>query len=108
MAAPGEAIVTKGETGSEMFFLCRGEAEVESPTGKILLKEGDVFGEIALLMSQPRIATVRAKSICDLFVLDKADFARILRDNPQFAQRVTEIAQKRYKVSLELEQLTQP
>ena len=37
---------------------------------------------------------------------DKAEFSRILRDNPQFAQRVTEIAQKRYKVTVPVESLT--
>jgi glucose-6-phosphate 1-dehydrogenase len=107
VAAPGEMIITKGETGREMYFLCRGEAEVVGSPGNIVLKDGDVFGEIALLMSQPRMASVQAKSICDMFVLDKADFARILHDNPQFAQRVTEIALKRFKVTVPVENLTQ-
>jgi glucose-6-phosphate 1-dehydrogenase len=106
VAEAGETIITKGETGREMYFLCRGEIEVVGSSGNIILHDGDVFGEIALLLSQPRIATVRAKTTCDLFVLDKADFARILRDNPQFAERVTEIAQKRFKVTVQMEQLT--
>jgi glucose-6-phosphate 1-dehydrogenase len=106
VAAPGEAIINKGETGREMYFLCRGEAEVEGTTGKVVLHDGDIFGEIALLLSQPRIANVRAKTTCDLFVLDKADFARILRENPHFAKAVTEIALKRYKVTVPVEHLT--
>jgi glucose-6-phosphate 1-dehydrogenase len=106
VAAPGETIITKGETGREMYFLCRGEAAVEGAGGVVVLRDGDVFGEIGLLLSQPRNATVRAKTTCDLFVLEKADFHRILRDNPQFAQRVTEIAQKRFKVTVSAEHLT--
>jgi glucose-6-phosphate 1-dehydrogenase len=100
VASPGETIITKGETGREMYFLCRGEAEVQGDKGMVTLRDGDVFGEIALLLSQPRIATVRAKTLCDMFVLDKAEFARILRENPLFAERVREIAEKRFKVTL--------
>jgi glucose-6-phosphate 1-dehydrogenase len=102
----GETFIHKGETGREMYYLLRGEAEVVGSPGPIILKDGDIIGEISLLLSQPRTASVKAKTLCDLFVLDKADFARILRDNPQFAQKVTEIAQKRFKVTVPVEALT--
>src|SRR5262249_32694785 len=86
-AAPGEVVVEKGEVGSEMYLICRGEVEVLDGAGRVLatLREGDCFGEVALLLSEPRNATVRAKTLCDLFVLEKADFSRILRDHHQFA-----------------------
>ncbi len=99
VAAAGETIITKGETGREMYLLLRGEAEVLGDRGVVTLRDGDVFGEIALLMSVPRSATVRAKTMCDLFVLDKDDFARILHDNPRFAEKVKEIAEQRFKVN---------
>jgi glucose-6-phosphate 1-dehydrogenase len=41
-----------------------------------------------LLLLTPRNATVRAKTGCDLLVLDKADFDRILYDHPRFAEGV--------------------
>ena len=63
------------------------------------LGEGNFFGEISLLTSAPRNATVRAKSYCDFFVLDKADFTRVLRDRPQFLKSMMEIAKARYNVS---------
>jgi glucose-6-phosphate 1-dehydrogenase len=100
VVAAGDTIITKGEVGREMYFLCRGEAEVSGNNGTVTLRDGDVFGEIALLTAQPRTATVRAKTTCDLFVLDKEDFDRILHDNPQFGHKVREIAQKRFKVDL--------
>jgi len=37
-----------------------------------------------------RTATVRAKTLCDLFVLEKADFSRVLREQPQFTEKVNE------------------
>ena len=105
VVAAGQTIVTKGEIGRDMYVICRGEVEVESERGILTLKEGDIFGEVALLLSQPRTATVRAKTLCNLFVLDKGDFVRILHDHPQFAHKVTEIAQKRFHVSIDAETL---
>ena len=58
-----------------------------------------------LLLSEPRTATVRAKTTCDLFVLDKADFSRILRDHPQFAHAIKKVARERYNKTVGTEQL---
>jgi glucose-6-phosphate 1-dehydrogenase len=98
-AKPGETIVRKGEPGLEMYMISRGECEVLDSSGeaKIIMREGDAFGEIALLLAEPRTATVRAKTMCDLFVLDKADFSRILHEQPKFAQAIKEIALERYQ-----------
>ena len=106
-AAPGEVIIKKGEQGSEMYLICRGEAEVLGDSGKVkaTLREGDCFGEVALLLSEPRTATVRAKTTCDLFVLDKVPFSRILRDHHQFAERIERIARERYNRPVDAEQL---
>jgi len=100
MVEVGETIIRKGEIGREMYLLARGEVEVLDDSGAVMkvLKDGDFFGEVALLMSTPRVANVRARSSCDLFVLDKADFNRILHDHPQFAQGVMEVAKERYSV----------
>jgi len=99
VAKPGETIIRKGDPGLEMYMISRGEMEVLDSNGavKVTMREGDAFGEIALLMSEPRTATVRAKTMCDLFVLEKADFTRILREQPQFAQAVKAIALERYQ-----------
>jgi len=105
--APGETIIKEGETGSEMYLICRGEVEVVDKSGKVVatLREGDCFGEVALLLSEPRTATVRAKTQCDLFVLDKTDFSRILRDHQQFAQAIKQIAHERYNKVVPTHQL---
>src|SRR5262249_23833053 len=72
-AAPGETIIRKGEPGSEMYLICRGDVEVLDGAGRVIaaMREGDCFGEVALLLSEPRTATVRARTLCDLFVLEK-------------------------------------
>jgi len=109
-AAAGDTIIRKGEPGSEMYLICRGEVEVLDGSGKMVatLHEGDFFGEVALLLSEPRIATVRAKTLCDLFVLDKADFSRILREHQQFAEEIQKIARERYNKAVAAGHLMAP
>jgi CRP-like cAMP-binding protein len=108
--SPGEIIVRQGHTGWEMYLICRGEVEVLDSSGRpqATLREGDCFGEVGLLLSEPRTATVRAKTPCALFVLDKAVFSRIMRDHQQFAQSIQEIARERYSKAVAAEQLMAP
>jgi glucose-6-phosphate 1-dehydrogenase len=100
---PGDIVIRKGEIGSELYLISRGEVEVIDDAGHVVatLEQGNFFGEISLLTSAPRNATVRAKSYCDFFVLDKSDFTRILLDRPQFLKSMMETAQARYNVSAE-------
>jgi glucose-6-phosphate 1-dehydrogenase len=96
---PGEDIIRQGEMGNEMYFICRGQVEVYDKAGVRLntLGEGDFFGELSLLFSQPRAASIRAAAACDLFVLEKADFNRVLSERPQLASAFRELAKSRYK-----------
>ena len=92
---PGEEIIRKGDTGHEMYLIARGEVEV---VGASTLHEGDFFGEVALLTSASRNATVRAKSYCDLFVLHRENFERVLREHPAIAETIRRVAASRYRV----------
>jgi signal-transduction protein with cAMP-binding, CBS, and nucleotidyltransferase domain len=100
----GDLVIRKGEIGRELYLISRGEVEVIDGSGNVVaaLGEGNFFGEISLLTSAPRNATVRAKSSCDFFVLDKSEFRRVLRERPQFLKSIMEIAETRYNVSAEL------
>ncbi len=97
----GDYIIRKGETGTQMYFLNRGDVEIIGDEGKIFssLTDGSFFGEIALLTSQPRTASVRAKTACNIFVLDRVDFLKVLKDHPQFADSVLQAARDRYNVT---------
>ena len=102
VAFAGETLIKKGDIGREMYVIVRGQVEVLDDAGQVLstFKDGDCFGEIALLIHTTRTATVRAKTACDLMALDKTAFSRILRDHPQFAESVRQIAKDRYNVEV--------
>ncbi len=105
--AKGEIILRQGEIADKMYLICRGEVEVLDKDGNVMntLKDGNFFGETGVLLARPRIATVRAKSLCDMFVLTKTDFSRILHDHPQFAERMMQIANERYDLTVSTDQL---
>jgi len=105
--APGEVIMRKGDIGQDAYVLVRGQVEILDDHGAVVktLKDGDVFGELALLIHGPRSATVRARTSCDLMALDKASFGRILRDHPQFAARFSRIAKERYNLDISTDAL---
>ena len=95
--APGDTIVRAGDRGGEMYFVCRGQLEaLGSADEQIgLIREGEFFGELAVLFDQPRSATVRAVCHCDLLALDAADFRRIASDFPQMQAEFRRIAASR-------------
>ena len=63
---------------------------------------------LALIVSPRRTATVRAKTQCDMFVLQRGDFKRILREQPQFAAAVQRVAKERYNLAMPEEHLIGP
>ena len=107
-ADAGETIIKEGDMGNEMYLILRGQVDVRDRAGKVarILKDGDFFGEVSLLMSTPRTATVVAKTQCDLFQLERSDFCRILRDHRQFAETMTKVAKERYDLTVSSAELT--
>lgn len=74
---PNTAVITEGEVGTSFFVLGRGSVRVirKEKTGKqiqlAVLHPGSIFGEMALLNSEPRNATVAAVEDCDLLEFDR-------------------------------------
>jgi voltage-gated potassium channel len=76
-------IIRKGDEGDSMYFIASGEVEVVLPHTAVRLREGDFFGEIAVLGRVKRTATVIARSTCELLVLDAADVVKFMEQNPR-------------------------
>ena len=89
------AIVRKGEPADSMFFISRGEVEVDVGTGGVRLGPGSFFGEIALLKNCNRTATVISVTECQLLVLSVEDFNNLLRSNPDMRETVNAVMDER-------------
>jgi len=83
--AKGDNIVKQGEHGNEFFIILSGTARVlqapaegEEQVEVGQLKEGDYFGEIALMLDRPRVATVVASSALKCAKLNRGRFERVL------------------------------
>jgi len=86
-----------GEVGREMFFLGKGTVEIVGPQGQIWaqLSSGSFFGEVALILNSKRMASVRTKEICEVYILHKQDFDNVLSRFPEAKQKIKEEAEKR-------------
>jgi cAMP-dependent protein kinase regulator/CRP/FNR family cyclic AMP-dependent transcriptional regulator/cGMP-dependent protein kinase 2 len=81
---PGGTLLQEGDFGYSMFAIAAGTAEVVKD-GKVLrtLGPGDVFGEIAVLSSGRRTATVVATSPMEVVTILNRDVWRIERELPE-------------------------
>ena len=89
----GAPVIKEGEPGQEMFVVESGSVEVFRGSGTkerrlSLLEAGDFFGEMALLDNQPRSASVRAATDCQLLVIDATTLDQMLRQHAEVAVRM--------------------
>merc|ERR1719203_1109790 len=90
----GQVVIKQGDSGDSFFVIKSGEASVkvaqgsEAPTKVATLKNGDYFGENALLRDEPRTATITAESALSTFKITRDKFRELgLNDKLQFANR---------------------
>jgi len=72
-------LFNKGDEGENFFIIKKGRILIETEYGRKYLKEGSTFGELALIQNGKRTATARAMDKCILYVLNGADFRKILK-----------------------------
>ena len=92
---PRVTIIHKGQPGDCMYFIASGEVEVVLPGKKILLGEGDFFGEMALLGSKQRGADCTTTRLSKLLVLDLVDFRLLMARHPDLANTIDAEARRR-------------
>ena len=85
----GEIIISEGDKGEELFIMLSGQATVIRNGAELAtFNAGDHFGEMALVRSQPRSATVRSSGKSELMVIRRAEFFEILRKEHQLAVKL--------------------
>jgi CRP-like cAMP-binding protein len=101
----GSVIFMEGEPGHEMFVLLHGSVLLYQVVGKKIhdetavtfgqtvleiatLRDGDFFGEMAVLDGRPRSTCAVALSDLKVVVLDEANFDQVISARPEFALRI--------------------
>lgn len=84
----GAHIFAKGDPGDSMMAVLHGRVAISDPSSdgrQVLLtvfREGDVFGEMALIDGKERSANATAAAACDLLVVPRQSFLRLLEHRP--------------------------
>ena len=98
---PGDTIVEQGEIGDLFYVITDGEVEVVrhgvdgSDTVLTHLHSGEYFGEMALLQSGTRNATVRAVSAVNVLTLGRDDFTMLTKNWVGLREVLQKAAQER-------------
>jgi voltage-gated potassium channel len=93
----GERLVRKGDEADSMYFIVSGEVEVDTESGvrPHRLGAGEFFGEVALIASRTRTATVTAATGSKLLVLHKRDLHGFMEAHPELSELVRTTALRR-------------
>lgn len=98
-----DIIFHEKEVGDSLFVILHGRVKVAifGDDGKEVtlstLSEGDFFGEMSLLDSEPRSATTIADSECELLSLQRDDFMRALDQDPGMSTSLVQILATRLR-----------
>jgi CRP-like cAMP-binding protein len=93
----GAKIVTLDDYGTAVYFIEQGKADVLENGGEAteFLGPGDTFGEIGLLLTGQRTATVVARTPMRLLSLSGPDFERIRARVPRVERSLRQLGLER-------------
>ena len=110
----GRTVIRQGDLGQEFALIVKGEAEVRKDGALVAtIGPGTYFGEVALLDSVTRTASVIAKTDLVLEVIDRRGFNTLLDDLPRLsrsilkglAHRLSELEEETERLRLQLSRL---
>ena len=86
---PGQVLMNEGDFGDFMYIVVEGQVRVHRGDQTIIMLGGGAsVGELAVLDTQPRSASVTAATETVLFRIDKEPFDEVMADRPEIAQGV--------------------
>lgn len=96
----GAEIFRAGDEAHSMYFVTRGEVEIDMDGGETaVLGEGDFFGEMAILERRNHVHNAVAARRSRLLVLDRDDLMRLMHHQPEIGRTIKEVAEARAKQS---------
>ena len=98
LSSPKATLFHEGDRGDSMYVLLEGSADVR--VGETLVESatpGALLGEMALVDSSPRTATVVATEPCRLAKIDQRRFHFLVQQTPYFATHVMKVLTERLR-----------
>jgi len=87
--ASGETVIQKGDVGQTMFLILSGRLKVHDGDHQVAeLNEGQFFGELSLLDSEPRSMSVSTLEASVLGSIDRNDFYDVLEAFPEMTKDI--------------------
>lgn len=117
--ADGEVIFDEGDEGSHLYVIQSGQVEIsrQGPGGKRVLARlgpGEFFGEMSVVLGEPRTAQASSFGASELLELDGATLEAMCIEQPEIAIRLIQrlatrlIAAERKLAALGLDELVGP
>ncbi|HEX8333903.1 MAG TPA: cyclic nucleotide-binding domain-containing protein [Segetibacter sp.] len=98
--AENTTIVTEGEPGNCMYIIFSGSVKVEKGNQLLAtLKDKEFFGELSLLDTETRSASVISVSDCFLFRIDQEPFYDLIECRPEVVKGVIQNLCKRLRAA---------
>ncbi len=95
---PKETVMAEGELGDSLYLIVDGNVEVFKGDRLVVeLGERECVGEMAILDSEPRSATVRAKSAVNALKIEREDFYDVMNEKTEIAQGIIKVLTRRLR-----------
>jgi CRP/FNR family cyclic AMP-dependent transcriptional regulator len=94
----GRTVFSEGDRGEHLFAVVKGAVDLIIG-GKVVetVEEGGVFGEMALVEEQPRVATAVIKTDASLVRIDRKRFLFLVQQTPYFSLQLMAIMAERLR-----------
>lgn len=99
---PGQTIFEKGDPGDCMYIIVDGEVRVHDGDRTLNhLQAGDVFGEMSLLDTEPRVASVTAVADTQLLRLEQEPFYELLEERSEVARGIIQVLSRHLRARVQ-------
>ncbi|MEK7085720.1 MAG: cyclic nucleotide-binding domain-containing protein [Patescibacteria group bacterium] len=90
-------LFNEGAEGDALYIVKKGQIQIyhepkeegDLPQKVAVISDNGFFGEMALISDQPRNASAKAITDCEVFILSKEDFKKLLENNTVLAEQIS-------------------
>jgi len=96
----GDVVFREGDEAKELFVIKSGQVRIQIGNRTVTeLGQDSIFGEMALIDSEPRSATVVAITDVELVPVSEKQFLFLVSQTPYFALKVMRVLAQRLRVT---------